>query len=282
MSLTVTERNTTRTFIRNIDGDFISRLFLVKGTDDTEEAVGTDAIKAGLPKLGSKFGDSIFFPMYAFDVRAEILKQDGDADGGIVEVTVQYKRENLFFEQPDFSFDTSAQQTHIQKAISQVHFPDTADKGQLIGVVGDDIQGVDIFEPSVSYEETHDFFRFSQTYRRLLVEYTGTVNEKDWKGYVPGEVLFLGARATKKRFRPWRVNFKFLINPNIVVVVNTFKDGTLEVPKEGFDYIWYSYAAEKPTDKTKPIKQHILSAHVSTVYEKKEFSQLGIGEKVEA
>ena len=81
------------------------------------------------------------------------------------------------------------------------------------------VNGIDITMPVMNFSETH-YFRASKVttaYKKRLAELTGTVNNGKFKGYAPGEVLFLGAsgsRRGKHSDDDWEITFRFAVSPN--------------------------------------------------------------------
>ena len=67
--------------------------------------------------------------------------------------------------------------------------------GGAIGVTADGVEGVDITVPVYQFSETHYFSDAQVTgaYKGAIFSCTGKTNAGAFKGFAPGEVLFLGA-----------------------------------------------------------------------------------------
>lgn len=170
-----------------------------------------------------------------------------------------------------------------------------------IGVDGDRVQGVDVVVPSFQWTETYDVpsSYVTETYIRSLAKITGTVNNARFRGFPPGEVLFVGSTGSQewdseKGDGPWQLSFKFVQNPNagpafpgaapetLPVGVAANSDtlppltvgGITGIRKEGHEYLWVRY--DTAVDSSVLIKSP-RAVYVNAVYRKESFSQLGIG-----
>lgn len=180
-----------------------------------------------------------------------------------------------------FSFDTGGGTKHVtQSLLTVARVPQTApDFGGAIGVDNDgNVTGVDLTMPVMHFSETH-YFRASKvttSYKKRIAGLTGTINRSAFKGFEPGEVLFLGASGTRRGTDSedeWEITFRFAVSPNRKNV----KLGNLTVPqKYGWDYLWVRYI-----DVLAPNQQYIIkqpeAAYVERVYYPADFGELGIG-----
>ena len=139
------------------------------------------------------------------------------------------------------------------------------------------VNGIDITMPVMNFSETH-YFRASKVttaYKKRLAELTGTVNNGKFKGYAPGEVLFLGAsgsRRGKHSDDDWEITFRFAVSPNR----ENLKIGDLTIKEKlGWDYLWVRYADEVSSDQKSLVKKP-ESAYVERVYQAADFGGLGI------
>jgi hypothetical protein len=152
-----------------------------------------------------------------------------------------------------------------------------------IGVDGDRINGVDIVVPSLSWSESYDVpsTYVSDTYIRKISAMSGTVNDATFRGFRPGEVLFLGSSGSQdwdeqKGDGPWSLTFRFVASPNADgTTLPRLKVGDLDgIEKEGHEYLWIEY--ENLATDTSFIKRPKF-VYVNQVYAKADFSLLGIG-----
>jgi hypothetical protein len=81
-------------------------------------------------------------------------------------------------------------------------------------VTADGVDGVDITVPVYQFSETHYFSNAQVTgaYKGAIFSCTGKTNAGGFKGFAPGEVLFLGATGSKRGDGPdddWEITFRF-------------------------------------------------------------------------
>lgn len=182
--------------------------------------------------------------------------------------------------EPSFAFDTGGGSKHVNQSIATMSRTpaDAPDYGGAIGVDADgNVNGIDITMPVMNFSETHYFraSRVTTAYRKRLAELTGTVNIGKFKGYAPGEVLFLGASGTRQGNHPdddWEITFRFAVSPN----QTDLKVSDLTVKEKlGWDYLWVRYADDVSEDRKSLIKKP-EAAYVERVYQAADFGGLGI------
>lgn len=78
----------------------------------------------------------------------------------------------------------------VWRMLSQANAPEN--KG-AIGLDGDTLQGCDVVVPGGEFALTAAYETFSLTDYRTLKSYVGMVNDREWKGFARGEVMYLGA-----------------------------------------------------------------------------------------
>jgi hypothetical protein len=119
-------------------------------------------------------------------------------------------------------------------------------------------------------------------YIDTLYNLTGTVNDATFRGYDEGEVLFAGADVTLSNLERETVSYTFILSPN----VTGFKVGkyqgvdsaatTITVSKEGHEYMWIEYKSEITGTTPKARVARPIAAHIEQVYNKEDFSVLGL------
>lgn len=213
---------------------------------------------------------------------------------GYYEVTVNYKKENENSEkdeekddqnQPDsntISFDTTGGTANVLQAIAQERVSrDTQgdpapDIEKAINVEGDQVRGVDITIPQFSFSETWTFPSdyLVNSYFMTLYEMTGTINNKAWRIFQKGEVLFMGARGEITRgAASAALTFQFAVSKN----EPDFKVGnTITVNKGGWDYLSVTY---ETVGQNNSIIKRPRFAYVNTVYKSADFMKLQLGNK---
>jgi len=178
--------------------------------------------------------------------------------------------------QPTISFDTTGGTQHITQSLATVASARTGggtvpNLNGAIGYDGENVNGVDITVPVYNWQETH-YLSNAQLNEPAYYALTGSVNSDVFRGFQPGEVLFLGVTG-QKRLGPnplWELTFKFSYSGNRFVSV----PGVGDLNKKGWEYLWVQYG-DTVTANTK-VKQPV-AAYVEKVYDDAPFSTLGIG-----
>ena len=197
---------------------------------------------------------------------------------------------------PIIAWDASGGEEHITQALFQRDFPATSgDKNvykNAIGVTKDSIEGVDAIFPQFSWTEQYTFtaaFADFAYAKNVVAPLTGKTNDASFRTFDEGEVLFMGATATRRGYERIEVTFKFSASPNAAEIYVTPEpdplDPDADVPiivyeKQGHEYLWCTYVEkETPADDDLPARMiwEPRSAHVATIYDTGDFSTLGIG-----
>lgn len=117
---------------------------------------------------------------------------------------------------------------------------DAAAKPQLIGDAGDGEkpEGVEVFEPKLSFSETHykpsDFV--DNDYLRLLRTLIGRTNSEEWRGFEVGELIATGVSGSRRSVRDdWELQFKFVAGEH----QEDLEIAGITIPvKHAWDYLW--------------------------------------------
>ena len=183
--------------------------------------------------------------------------------------------------QPVFSFDTGGGTQHITQSLQTVglYGPQASTAlGGAIGFDGQNVAGVDITVPVYQFSESHVFSPVFVTpaYPIALMGLTGAVNSGPFRGFAPGEVLFLGASGSRRGQGiddPWEITFKFAASPNRTgITVGTITG----IQKRGWDYLWVQYG-EDVDGTAKALIKRPIAVFVEQVYPFGNFAALGIG-----
>lgn len=129
-----------------------------------------------------------------------------------------------------FSFEDTVVLGNVKHAIETLwDFPDPNLNGKerdlkdAINVqgIGKDtvVEGTDIYLPEsgFTYTLTADEPFFTEAYRVLLSRLRTTVNDKVWKGYDRGEVLFMGTQGDVNTSGNSSIALRFSVRPNITI-----------------------------------------------------------------
>ena len=180
-----------------------------------------------------------------------------------------------------YTFDTGGGFQHVTQSIRTrgryAPAGQTAPNYQgAIGVTGSGVEGVDIQVPAYHFTETH-FMADAQVtpaYKMALFATTGCVNDDWFRGFAPGELLFLGASGAKRGSEQWELTFRFSALPN----QSNIQIGEITgITKYGWDYLWVQYEDDVDEDAVKLIKKP-TAVYVEQVFPAALFSiSLGIG-----
>ena len=176
-----------------------------------------------------------------------------------------------------FSFDTGGGTQHITQSLETVarHAPagQTApDFGGAIGVTHDAVEGVDTTVPVYRFSETHYVADSAVTpeYKANLFLQTGKVNDITFKGFAPGEVLFLGASGSQRGDEDWEITFYYAASPN---VTDLTIGAITNIAKKGWEYLWVRYE-DAADDDAKCVVKRPVQVNIEEVYEPASFTAL--------
>jgi hypothetical protein len=204
---------------------------------------------------------------------------------------------------PRFTFDTTGGTAHKTQARKTVGiYGDKASKNLkgAIGFDGKNIEGVDITVPVFKFSETYYMTdaEVDEAYKQVVFRATGTVNSDAFRGFEPGEVLFLGAvgaRQGSKADDLWEITYNWAAMPNennatvgeigVGYLTSSVTGGTANkattpvaaeftgIAKEGWHYLWVQYADTDDGDVNSVVKTPI-AVYVEQVYPYSDFSDL--------
>lgn len=184
-----------------------------------------------------------------------------------------------------YSFETTTQTTHVTVSKETMASgsvrgdeEEAPDYGGAIGVAEDKVNGTDILVPTFAFTETHYIPAelITGAYKVLLFQLTAQTNELSWKGFAPGEVLFLGAQGSLKDKEDWEISFKFACSPNLEDLPIPGEEEEVIPFKQGWWYLWYSFAQKKDPDAPKVVVTPDFW-YLERLYDPGDLSQLGIG-----
>jgi len=198
--------------------------------------------------------------------------------------------------EPEYDFDTTGGTQHIIIAKETVgkygQAGDSApDPKHMIGTHAGGVDGCDIVVPVFSFGETHWFFDESQSellpegtfvvdddYKDAIYHLTGRTNMAPWRSFDAEEVLFLGARGSRRGAGPWEVRFAFAASPNLTnLTIGTITN----IVKNGWDYLWtQSVPKVVGTAENAFLCMIPHHAYVSRVYDSDDFADLHVDPEI--
>lgn len=196
------------------------------------------------------------------------------------ESTVRYATPPATDTDPSFTFETGGGTAHVTQALgtSGVYVApgQTApDFRNAVGVSRDSVDGVDIVVPTYKWTET---FRLpagfvTGSYKAQLFGLTGRTNASGFRGFQAEEVLFEGARGSRRGAGDWEISFAFAASPNVTGLTVGNITG---INKKGWEYLWCRYA-DFEDEAAQMLVKRPVAVIVNRVYPSGNFSLLGIG-----
>ncbi len=251
------------------DGDSHERRYVIKGTADEETALAATIEEcpteiAGLVRIEA-------------DLEPVHIDENNEANC-IWTATVSYGPEPSETGDWSLDIDTTGGTQHLSQSLETVaSYPSTApDYKGAIGVSKDSVEGVDIVVSQFAWTETHYIpdSTMTRAYIMLIAGCTGKTNSTAFKGYQPGEVLFLGATASvRSGNNDWEVTFKFAASFNKTDI--TVGDIT-GIDKKGWEYMWVRYESIKDAV-AKVLVQRPAAVYIERVYEQDDFNNMNLG-----
>lgn len=256
------------------------RTFIVRGSTSRTSIDAHVISEALLPEL------------VTFGTR-QMVYRDADVEElayGVYQVTGNYaepdraeKERRLDVGEKKLSFDTSGATVRVFTSRSTIaKHPTTAgDYKGLIGVnASGEPEGVDVVIPGLKITITSRLARASvdAAFVKTLARMTGTVNDADFYGFDPKELLFLGATGDVATVTDPELTFNFLASENVTGL--EFGDIT-GVDKKGHEYVWILYKDEKDAVASPAVLvQRPLAVYVEELYAEADWDELGIGDSL--
>ena len=211
------------------------------------------------------------------------------------QLTVNYSKDGVEDDQQSQpirrsrSFDTAGGQEHITQAISGKvseagKTANQIDGDNVIGFDGENVNGVDIIVPQLSWQENYEVPHnyVTAAYIKTVSQSTGTTNNAGFRGFKAGEVLFIGCSGSQewdkdKGEGPWALSYKFAVSPNAgpneslpAITVGSITG----IEKKGHEYL-HTYFEDNVRDNKIWKVPKIVWVH--QVYRETNFADLGIG-----
>ena len=180
-------------------------------------------------------------------------------------------------DEPTVSFDCGGGVRHVDHSLNQRHLFGRLEAGGLInwnGKTGEgmDVRGVDV--PTAQLRKTYTrrmrLSELTSKYERQLADLVGKVNKKKWKGWEPGEVMFLGCSYSGKKTEKISVTYNFSIQLN----EESVKIADVEFNKKGFEYIWVIKKTITSDSEYPQVK--VTDIFLDQVVDEADFSILGV------
>lgn len=177
------------------------------------------------------------------------------------------------------SFDTTGGTAHIyvsketigSYAVGGAGFPYFEG---AINANGDSVEGIDIPAPEFNLVIRRIMTRNDviNTYYQTVFNLTAKVNDRQWRGFQKGEVLFLGGRSSLRLDGMAEVELLFKCSKNMAGI----KIGKMTgIVKRGWEYLWVYFIDVQNSTGTGIIKKP-LEAYVERIFDYGNLDQLGV------
>lgn len=221
----------------------------------------------------------------------------GNEDSDVWTVDISYKSADGSSEQKEagdssFTFDTGGGTQHLTQSYGTQRYnnlssdmPDAPNLKNAINATQDGVAGVDVIIPQFEFEVVRYFASGDLTSTALenLYKLTGKTNSTTVTTTIegldfvfePGELLFYGARGSKRSKGDWEIVLKFGFSPN---EADLFPDLTTggdfdAVEKAGWQYVWTLYEDQADNTAKKMVKKP-LGIYVEDVYKSADLNPL--------
>lgn len=281
MAITVAEIQDSRTLVDNESIDFV---YIATGSDD--ESAVRDAVIAAITSTSWVATDVTLYWDRKIRLRPIPATVDEENTKGKWLGTAHFVRpEDVDPDAVDpdgeFSFEVtglSAKITQSLETIADIGIsPGAPNFKGSIGVDGDGkVNGADIIVPQSSFSIVKDLpeATVNANYRtNIIPSLVGKTNNTTFWDYSTAVVLLEGVSGSQLGFDgDWRMTFRFLVSPD-ETAIQIGDVGTID--KAGWDYLWVLYDEQQDASAKKVVKRPV-AAYVERVYERGDFSQLGL------
>ena len=272
------------TFVHKIDknGKVLSAelLYLVTFDTDSSELEALQAVRTVAPTSFDNASLQSFEIEEMLDLAHYKVRVEYNSDSSSGSST----GDDTDDEEPTVSFNCGGGTRHVTTAIKQAMARKSNAPGVDIGnginwngKYGDNSEFAGVDVPSANLQETYTkvmkISSLTTAFRRKVAGLVGCVNSNTFKGWEPGEVMFLGCSFSgvdRARERV-TVSFNFSIKPN----EKNVKLGDIPLGNvAGWDYVWT--LKPKTTWSNNSVKTELQYAFVAQVAQRKDFSALGL------
>lgn len=168
----------------------------------------------------------------------------------------------------EVSFDTTGGTATRTHAISQVYYDDDSgihkeSKSLAIGWNGTEAKGTEVTIPTLQFQETHyipDATVSNADWVKGVARATGKTNSEEFRGFDPGELLFLGASGSKRGKGDWPVTFYATASETAIGLMK----GDIKVGvKKGQDHLWIEDIEELENNRLAPVPNRVYVAVIA-------------------
>jgi len=271
--ITIEELVTSRAYAQNADGFNLTRIFVIKGSDNPVVLDGVG------PQLSEFFAEDLRFIAGSRELEVINVNPNNKACRlTVIYTTLNQEQSGVL---RSYTLDVGSQTEHVARAIDQSNFSSDDPNTLLIGITDEEVEGVDISAPYMRWTETAFRRTLSNSYARRLHELHSTLNGSTFRGFSAFSVRFDGASAQRNSNSQWEIQYAFSINPetSLSVSADEMVDGsTVDVdPVFGWQYVWFRLQKVKDSSTPPRLIEKIRSVHIADVYAADNFADLEIG-----
>lgn len=181
--------------------------------------------------------------------------------------------------------------THITTALDTTSYVRSGESPiQIYRAIGLDlkngnVKGLDVFAPVLDFSRTAQIQNqfVTDAFILDLFRMTPSVNNAPFFGHAPGEILFKGARGSKRGQEKWEIGFEFAFSENATDIWiggdSELQGGIKVATKEGWEYLEVMY--KESTNSLETIGGHPMQVpaqvNVHRLFKKADFSKFKIG-----
>lgn len=191
------------------------------------------------------------------------------------EVTVPYGPRKFETGSSAFRFDTTGATINIKAAKEHIaSYPDGAPVDPHKGSIGvtkkGDVEGAEIVVPALklTYSYKHAAGIVNEDYARSLASVTGMTNSDDFRGFQPGELLYIGSTGEDGTETEASVDYIFVASQNVTDL--TIGD-IADIVKDGHHYLWIEFKNEVEDGQPTVQPQRV---HIERVYDSFDFASV--------
>jgi hypothetical protein len=259
----------------------LKRVYMITGSDDSTNG----AVLALGPQRAAPYDINPALALFVYDRQHEVVTVGKTSADGAIRLTVTYGPASRLASDsngdggaedsdPEYEVNVGSQTIHLESApYGQEHYPPYMPDdgvGDMIGVDGDRVSGVDVYVPKANYCEVRRVDTLDRGYVKRVGVLAAHVNYGAWKLWEQEEVLFLGMTASRKGHGLWTLRYNFNIEYNVTLE----PEGMPPIVKPGQRYLWLT---KKVTANATSTQHAIERYHVASMYPYANFAELGLG-----
>lgn len=179
---------------------------------------------------------------------------------------------------PQFSFELGLRSTRKQFALDETKFGIASQMPDFQAGVdwdGQQFRGVDVLEPYYKFSETYyvPIASITAQYKKDVRQLARRVNNAAFRGFLAGEVLFMGATGSQRDSSFAEITFYFAVDEQEEI---TTEGGTGPFTRKGWHHTW-PLIEEVEDNTANRLATEEIGVYMNRLYKDGDFSKLLIG-----